>query len=68
MKKKLLTFTLIALTALASFAGCGDGGDPEDRIYDDDNYWSSGSTDSYGNEENGYGYVCTGGDCVDYGY
>jgi hypothetical protein len=80
MKQTFLTLALIGLTALT--AAC-EKSDEETRnaveelfnddgsigTYDEggDNFWGNGNTDSYGNEENGYGYVCTGGECVDYG-
>lgn len=46
-----------------SFGGYdGSGGEAGD------NYWANNPTNSYGNEENGYGYTCVDGACVDYGY
>jgi hypothetical protein len=81
MKRTLLALTLIGLTALT--AACGDKeeeyGKALEEIFNEDgsigsydgggdNGWASDNTDSYGNESDGYGYVCTGGECVDYGY
>lgn len=84
MKRDLLAFSLIALTALTGACGSdeNEARDLESFVeeyfnedgsfgnYDEggNNDWANYPTNSYGNEEGGYGYVCTDGACVDYGY
>jgi hypothetical protein len=80
MKQTFLALALIGLTSLT--AAC-EKNDEEARnaveeLFNDDgsignydgggdNFWGNGNTDSYGNEADGYGYVCVDGACADYG-